>query len=614
MPGPEAFLGVLRRPDRARPPGLGDLQHHAAGQQAAAHRRERRPARPPDQQPVRVRHRPRLVVDRGARLRHPERRHDQGHVARDDPRDPEDVEGRHLQLRRRVLPHARAQGVPQAQRAAAPRHVGGGRQPRHLHRGRRAGPRRVLLLDRRARRTWSRCSRRTSRRSSNATPVGDYVNDNIMGVTNMLCMEDRNKAFEIAVQHGHELLLDAGLPLARQRAPAQAPARVAEQDPRAHARAGRAAVGRGLHRRRRPRRLRPVGAALGRHGLRPAHLQPHHQHAAHRGGRRVDGAVRPRGHPAVRHRPRALDHPLPARGRRAQADPASSAARAAIRIRPTPTEAHDRRGERRRGRADSFNMADVWEMAADAVPEREALVVRRPAPHLRRARGPGQPAGQPPGRRGASVPATTSRSTSRTAPSTSRRCWRPGSCGPCRSTSTTGTSPTSCATCSTTATRSAVITQPSLAATVAAVVARRARRAVHARRRATTTRRRWPRRRPSGPCVAGRGDDDHYVIYTGGTTGMPKGVVWRHDDAFYACMGGGDPMRLHGPVERPDELPDAHRRQPGLLPAAGADDARRRPVDLVLVAVRRRQGRAHARARSTPTRCGGRSPPRRSTC
>ncbi|HEY4378150.1 MAG TPA: AMP-binding protein, partial [Acidimicrobiales bacterium] len=37
-----------------------------------------------------------------------------------------------------------------------------------------------------------------------------------------------------------------------------------------------------------------------------------------------------------------------------------------------------------------------------------------------------------------------------------------------------------------------------------------------------------------------RSPDDHYVIYTGGTTGMPKGVVWRHEDVFYALGGGVD--------------------------------------------------------------------------
>ncbi|CAN5206399.1 acyl-CoA synthetase [soil metagenome] len=32
--------------------------------------------------------------------------------------------------------------------------------------------------------------------------------------------------------------------------------------------------------------------------------------------------------------------------------------------------------------------------------------------------------------------------------------------------------------------------------------------------------------------------DDLYIIYTGGTTGMPKGVLWRQADIFVTCMGG----------------------------------------------------------------------------
>ena len=37
------------------------------------------------------------------------------------------------------------------------------------------------------------------------------------------------------------------------------------------------------------------------------------------------------------------------------------------------------------------------------------------------------------------------------------------------------------------------------------------------------------------------------MLYTGGTTGMPKGVMWRHEDFFYACCLGGSPF---DPIKR----------------------------------------------------------------
>ena len=37
---------------------------------------------------------------------------------------------------------------------------------------------------------------------------------------------------------------------------------------------------------------------------------------------------------------------------------------------------------------------------------------------------------------------------------------------------------------------------------------------------------------------AERSDDDLYIVYTGGTTGFPKGVMWRHED-WWRVLGGG---------------------------------------------------------------------------
>ncbi|GAA3242510.1 acyl-CoA synthetase [Actinocorallia longicatena] len=49
-----------------------------------------------------------------------------------------------------------------------------------------------------------------------------------------------------------------------------------------------------------------------------------------------------------------------------------------------------------------------------------------------------------------------------------------------------------------------------------------------------------------------RSNDDRYIMYTGGTTGYPKGVEWRSEDIFFGAMGGGNV--LGDPITSPEEI------------------------------------------------------------
>ena len=59
---------------------------------------------------------------------------------------------------------------------------------------------------------------------------------------------------------------------------------------------------------------------------------------------------------------------------------------------------------------------------------------------------------------------------------------------------------------------------------------------------------------------APRSPDDLYVIYTGGTTGMPKGVLWRQEDFFFAGMMGANPGGP--PPERAEEVAEHAAAKP----------------------------------------------------
>lgn len=57
-----------------------------------------------------------------------------------------------------------------------------------------------------------------------------------------------------------------------------------------------------------------------------------------------------------------------------------------------------------------------------------------------------------------------------------------------------------------------------------------------------------------------RSPDDLSVLYTGGTTGVPKGTLWRQEDIFFAALGGGN---FGGePIERPEQIAGNAQREP----------------------------------------------------
>ncbi|MCC6924682.1 AMP-binding protein [Novosphingobium sp.] len=57
---------------------------------------------------------------------------------------------------------------------------------------------------------------------------------------------------------------------------------------------------------------------------------------------------------------------------------------------------------------------------------------------------------------------------------------------------------------------------------------------------------------PAGPWP--RSESDFVLCYTGGTTGMPKGVMWPHKAFVFACAGGGGYFNPHGVLVEPQDI------------------------------------------------------------
>ncbi len=53
---------------------------------------------------------------------------------------------------------------------------------------------------------------------------------------------------------------------------------------------------------------------------------------------------------------------------------------------------------------------------------------------------------------------------------------------------------------------------------------------------------------------AERSDDDLFILYTGGTTGLPKGVMWPHKALLYGSLGGAGFYHPDGPIKKPEDI------------------------------------------------------------
>jgi 3-oxocholest-4-en-26-oate---CoA ligase len=58
---------------------------------------------------------------------------------------------------------------------------------------------------------------------------------------------------------------------------------------------------------------------------------------------------------------------------------------------------------------------------------------------------------------------------------------------------------------------------------------------------------------------APRSGTDRCILYTGGTTGMPKGVVWQHQDVLFA-LGGGIDVLSGERAQRPEDMVERGRK------------------------------------------------------